>query len=656
MYRSLAAILTIGVCVSGFLCLGQEVTPQEGQGESRLSAEAMATLAEFQKYAVAWEESRTGKRDRSTFDMRTFLALIKDVGERKMRQATPDLLHILNNADQEGSAAEYCMNALKEIRDERAIVPLLGEVHRSATHARTIVALEALVAFERPVGPQIVLALRGENDLRKRRGLWAVRLLARDRIDELVLVKLSAEERPWFEVSEALDEAVTALLRDKDPLVRFEALQTHLLLHDGVLGPARKLLSDEENASVKFLLAHPAVAEHLADHDIRSALRKESPKVVAPAPEAYRKVSAWVSLDRTRSLRVSMTSTNLRLTEPLYALNEAVWIRVELKNTGQEPIEVQTHAGTNLPLVRIAVHDSYGKTKLFGLSLERFHQKPGSVRLQPSGTLSWECNLIDHFGFELDGEYKIRCDAEADSPELLAFSVTGLPQPLWHAFYHPFGYDLKRLYYQRFDVPAGPALYAEIKEPRPPQDRLYLRHATPVQDRTGHLHFYYEKRVWSNTEQRWQYESPLNPRALRHFDSYHECVRTVGGRLTKWIYYEGGRLHQSIEYNDRGKLTLHVHYDRHGDPHHAGGATYTDTGQFATRVQYRGPAMKVERAYRYTYNDEDQRIKEERCDAHGILTDYFIIHPERRGEGREVWYERYSANGEGSGEGWLIPD
>ncbi len=333
MYRSLAAILTIGVCVSGFLCLGQEVTPQEGQGESRLSAEAMATLAEFQKYAVAWEESRTGKRDRSTFDMRTFLALIKDVGERKMRQATPDLLHILNNADQEGSAAEYCMNALKEIRDERAIVPLLGEVHRSATHARTIVALEALVAFERPVGPQIVLALRGENDLRKRRGLWAVRLLARDRIDELVLVKLSAEERPWFEVSEALDEAVTALLRDKDPLVRFEALQTHLLLHDGVLGPARKLLSDEENASVKFLLAHPAVAEHLADHDIRSALRKESPKVVAPAPEAYRKVSAWVSLDRTRSLRVSMTSTNLRLTEPLYALNEAVWIRVELKTS-----------------------------------------------------------------------------------------------------------------------------------------------------------------------------------------------------------------------------------------------------------------------------------------------------------------------------------
>ncbi|MDK1031700.1 MAG: hypothetical protein QGD94_06820, partial [Planctomycetia bacterium] len=227
-YKATARITAAGLAL--VLLLGSEAgavpkdAPPIPEGKAQV-------LAHLRGQMLLWEEMRTGKSERSKFGFDHMGRLIAKAGELKIRKAVPELVHLINNGSRETFIVDYAIKALGEIGDERAILPLLGELRWWSTHGRTIRALDALLEFERPMAPQLILALKGKNELRKRRALWAVERLARRSPNALLRVKMSQEEQRWFEVSEDLRKAVVKALGDSSSLLRYRALRTHLVLN-----------------------------------------------------------------------------------------------------------------------------------------------------------------------------------------------------------------------------------------------------------------------------------------------------------------------------------------------------------------------------------------------------------------------------------------
>lgn len=646
-----ATVLAVAILAS--LAHGGDA-PADGQ-----TADGAVAL---RKQVEMWEDVSTGKTDGAGFDHWAFRALLQRAGAARVRGATPDLLHLLNNVSHsESTTAEYVIGALGEIRDERAIVPLMGEVRWSSGDARSGTALNALLAFRAPVCPQIVLALQSDEEIHVRRGLWALRILAQGMVDERLRVKLSKEERPWFAVSEEACAGVARLFSHKSLAVRFEAGVTWTMVRPLGMATLKRALGTDESPSIRLLidkpdeLIDPRTLGGLRDRWAASLLGKT--KTDGPHPDAYRHVSRWVPLGKNQSLRVSLTHVALDFHEPVYDLNEPVWVRMEVRNDGAVPLTLDADHASGQPCIYAALHDSAGRIEVMGtpkVIRDTLHPAPTLV-LQANSVHTWEFEFLHDTRLLHDGEYTIHPMAES-TPVMLTLKVTGLPQPLWEPGNRAFGYNTKTICYHRFNVPSGPAdVYREPATLPPPTGSIYA--ATPIatMDGAGNQHVYYEPGPHAFVPHKPADRKPIDPKFLAYVQAYHEVVTNARGRLIKWLRYEKGALVESISYDEQERLRLHIGYDRHGEPGGGTSVEYTATGKIRRRAHHDGADLRVVDSVEFGYDDQDRRVKEERYDASGKMTDYFRLFPDKR-QDTKVWYERFSADGTPQGKGWMGVD
>jgi hypothetical protein len=99
------------LCVSGVESFGVEPTDAE-------------ILAEFQGHAKTWMAVRVGDAEfgtHYTHDVFRFRKVMDSIGQRRLRAAGPELLHVFNNVPaRESFTSEFAARALGGIRDERA--------------------------------------------------------------------------------------------------------------------------------------------------------------------------------------------------------------------------------------------------------------------------------------------------------------------------------------------------------------------------------------------------------------------------------------------------------------------------------------------------------------------------------------------------------
>jgi hypothetical protein len=631
-------------------------------GDAHEGGQATDVAALLRKQVEIWDGVATGNIVVADFDHSGFRELIQRVGTERVREAAPDLLHLLNNVSySESFTAEYAILALRSIRDERAIVPLLGEMRWWNNASRTIDSLDALLAFRAPVCPQITLALKSDEEIHVRRSLWTLRILAQGVVNERLDVKLSTEEKLWFAVSDDAIDAVQRLFTHQSLTVRFEAGVTWLMIRAQGLAELKKLLGTDKSASIQLLLDKP---DELMDSRILGGVRDDrSSSLLGQArdaksqDDAYRHVSDWAALGKDLSMRVTLTRVSLDFHEPVYDLNEPLWVRLEVRNDGVHPITLDLDRASGQPMVYPALHDCVGVTAVMGapkVIVDTFRPAP-TIVLQPKAVYSREFEFLHDIRLVYDGDYTIRPMTE-NSPVLLTLKVTGLPRPLWEPQHRPFGYNRKTICYPRFNVPSGPAnVYRDPATLPPPAAPIHTTTPIAIVDTAGNSHVYYEPFPNAYVLHGPAERKLIDPKFLAYVQSYHEVVTSAGGRLMKWLRYEKAALVESISYDDHERIRLHVHHDRHENPNRGTSIEYTATGKTRRRVYLSGTDLHSVQSFEYRYDDQDRRVKEERYDAAGKMTDYFLLDPDKQ-QHNNVWYERFSSNGTPVGTGWISVD
>ncbi len=629
-----------------------------GVAVNAATPEATAVLQKLHTAVPIYEAMIDGKPAPKQYAPDTLYHLAQQVGDMRLRDAIPDLLYLLDNhVGDDHIYAEGIIAALGKIRDERAIVPLLGQFTWNRPDKSA--AAEALVQFERPLCPQIILDVQAANPLLVRRGLFALRVLAEDRVNTALSVKLSAEERIWFTVSEDAYHAVVAHLQDTSPLIRYEALATALAIHPEQHDVLAAQLANDTNAYVHWLRALPDDKVRRLRLDHLTSWEVDTRTTQPPADETvYRHNSPWVPFKQGCVARVGVVDTHLVLPEGYYLRNAPVWVHLEIGNPTQKRVNMETSFSSTYPLGVVALHDAYGRAEgLYRPKLicDVFGKPLPSITIKPGEKIAWAFNLLDDVSLTDNGVYTIRRGNTPDAPLLLTLQITGLPQPLWRDCYRGIGDPNRGLSYPRLEIPAGPAVaYSYPELARPPDAELFPENPVTQVDADGNIHRYFEKYEWVRETQAETFQQPINPKYLTLFDVYYEAIYTHAEHLLRWVRYEKGKRAQSMDFDGVGRLTDHLYYDRHGDPDRGIGVAYTPTGKIQRRVYY-GPLLRITNSFRYTYDNQDRRIKEERFDADGKLTDYFILDPLRR-DGAQYWYQRFDAAGKPCGTGWMTPD
>jgi len=335
-------------------------------------------------------------------------------------------------------------------------------------------------------------------------------------------------------------------------------------------------------------------------------------------------------------------------------MNSPAWVKLELRNDSNQPLVVQRQAPGGFPLIQLQIRDAFGRSLSLGPRPAEDHSHVEHLTIPPGQAVSWQYDLVAHFDFVFGGKYTLHATDDPNSARLLDLEVSDLPVRLWSSRNAPFGYDPHRIYYSQIEIPAGSDVYARKEPIHPPPGTLYAEKPEIRTDENGNQLTYYAEREWSNAKRQFVCVQPLRLVALKHLQQFHELVHDADGHLLKWTMFKRAVRAESMEYDTGGRVVRHAHYDRHGDPNRATGVAWTAAGKIARR-EYFGPMLEPVRSFRYRYDEKNRRVKEERYDASGKLTDYFVLHPEDR-RGNKVRYERFTGDGKQWGGGWLVPD
>ncbi len=365
-------------------------------------------------------------------DARSLRDLVQQSGELGLVESIPDLVFLLDNTSN-SYLAEVCIRALGQIEDKRVLIPLAGELRwETAGSTRLARAIEAIEGLGWPLAPTLFRALASGNELMKRRAILAIDLLGRDRVRDTI--REHSNRGRVFELPPDVTLHLLPLLNDPSPVVRYEALNAYLSISGSSAPEALKFVADDSSRSVQQISIRARNEEYKRTWTSDGWLALRALALEGLAPRQYSKRSAWVPWRGDLELRVSLSQSDLTLSESAYLLNPPVWIQVELRNGGSETSEVTTDT-RGIPLVRLEARDEFGFKQEFGMYPRISHYPTESTALTPGSAIVWSFHLLRHCRFWANGRFTIHGDSRVNGDPLLSFDVSGIPGSPWRR--HP---------------------------------------------------------------------------------------------------------------------------------------------------------------------------------------------------------------------------